>query len=147
METAEKTIESTEEGGAVSMSPSTSLLGKIRTAWCHYNALNAELEYSLSEGGDTDVTRDQVEHAWEDLNSLIMPNVGNQAPRGRVRAPPKVALDCFVRTSSLVYCLTRISTMLFCAALAVSLKSALFLALVAAISTLTLGSCRRRRRR
>ena len=50
------------------------LLGKIRTAWCHYNALNAELEYSLSEGGDTDVTRDQVEHAWEDLNSLIMPN-------------------------------------------------------------------------
>ncbi len=53
---------------------STALLGKIRTAWCHYNALNAELEYSLWEGGDTDVTGDQVEHAWEDLNSLIMPN-------------------------------------------------------------------------
>jgi len=53
---------------------STSLLGKIKTAWCHYNALNVELEYSLSEGGDTDVTRDQVNHAWEDLNSLIMPN-------------------------------------------------------------------------
>jgi len=55
-------------------SVSKALLGEIRTAWCHYNALNAELEYSLSEGGDTDVTRDQVEHAWEDLNSLIMPN-------------------------------------------------------------------------
>jgi len=55
-------------------SRSKDLLGKIRTAWCHYNALNAELEYSLSEGGETDVTRDQVNHAWEDLNSLIMPN-------------------------------------------------------------------------
>ena len=59
------------------------LLGKIRTAWCHYNELASELEYSLSEGGDTDVTRDQVEHAWEDLNSLIMPNAdltGKQKP-------------------------------------------------------------------
>ena len=54
------------------------LLGKIKTAWCHYNALNAELEYSLSEGGDTDVTRDQVNHAWEDLNSLIMPNAESE---------------------------------------------------------------------
>ena len=53
---------------------SAALLGKIRTAWCHYNALNAELEYSLSDGGETDVTRDQVNHAWEDMNSLIMPN-------------------------------------------------------------------------
>lgn len=49
-------------------------LDKIRTAWCHYNALNAELEYSLSEGGETDVTQDQVNHAWEDLNRLIMPH-------------------------------------------------------------------------
>ena len=48
-------------------------LDKIRTAWCHYNALSAELEWhSLSDGGgETDVTRDQVNHAWEDLNSLI----------------------------------------------------------------------------
>ena len=60
-------------------SRSKDLLGKIRTAWCHYNALNAELEYSLSEGGETDVTRDQVNHAWEDLNSLIMPNVKSEA--------------------------------------------------------------------
>ena len=58
---------------------SDALLGKIRTAWCHYNSLNAEYEYSLSEGGDTDVTRDQVEHAWEDLNSLIMPNASREA--------------------------------------------------------------------
>ena len=51
---------------------SAALLGKIRTAWCHYNALNAELEYSLSDGGETDVTRDQVNHAWVDLKSLIL---------------------------------------------------------------------------
>jgi len=54
---------------------SLALLGKIRTAWCHYNTLSAELEYSLSDGGETDVTRDQVNHAWEDLNSLIMLNM------------------------------------------------------------------------
>jgi len=57
-------------------------LDKIRTAWCHYNALSAELEWhSLSdEGGDaTDVTHDQVNHAWEDLNSLITGSCGNIA--------------------------------------------------------------------
>ena len=70
---------------------STALLGKIKTAWCHYNALNAELEYSLSEGGDTDVTRDQVNHAWDDLNDLIMPN----APR-QPRRDSGVGLDAVV---------------------------------------------------
>ena len=61
-------------------SRSKALLGKIKTAWCHYNALSAELEYALSDGGDTDVTRDQVNHAWEDLNSLIMPNAPADLP-------------------------------------------------------------------
>ena len=59
-------------------SRSEALLGKIRTAWLHYNSLNAEYEYSLSEGGESDVTRDQVEHAWEDLHNLIMPNVTHE---------------------------------------------------------------------
>jgi len=62
------------EGAASRQSRSKALLGKIRTAWCHYNSLNAKYEYSLSEGGESDVTRDQLEHAREDLNSLIMPN-------------------------------------------------------------------------
>ena len=72
-----KTSESTTTEAELPSVRSEPLLGKIRTAWRHYNALASELEYSLSEGGDTDVTRDELEHAWEDLNSLIMPNAAN----------------------------------------------------------------------
>ena len=75
-----KSNESTTPEAEIPSVRSEPLLGKLRTAWCHYNALASELEYSLSEGGDTDVTRDQVEHAWEDLNSLIMTNAPADLP-------------------------------------------------------------------
>ena len=84
METAETTVESIEEVGAVSMSPSTSLLDrlhKIQEAWLSYNVLEAEITYAIEEGGDTDVTRSQVNEAWDVVNDLIMSNAEHDTRR------------------------------------------------------------------
>ena len=81
METAEKTVESIEQGDAVPMSPSTSLLDrlrKIQDAWLSYNVLDAEITYALEDGGDTDVTRSQVNQSWEIVNNLIMSNAKHE---------------------------------------------------------------------
>jgi len=49
-------------------------LHKIKEAWLSYNVLEAEITYALEEGGDTDVTRSQVNEAWNVVNDLIMSN-------------------------------------------------------------------------
>ena len=58
------------------MSDPMDRLHKIQELWLSYNAVASELMYALSEGGDTDVTQNDVDHAWNVLNDWIMLNAG-----------------------------------------------------------------------
>ena len=59
--------------------PGMSKLYEIRKAWCEYNQIQGEWNFHLEEGGDTDLTRRDVQIAWEKLNNLIIANAESEA--------------------------------------------------------------------
>jgi len=44
---------------------------EIQKAWDKYNKIEGEYTYHLEEGGDTDITQEDVAEAWEVIDTLI----------------------------------------------------------------------------
>jgi len=46
-------------------------IDSIQKAWDDYNKLNSEYTYCIEEGGDTDITKQEVDQAWKNVDDLI----------------------------------------------------------------------------
>ena len=44
----------------------------IKTAWVDYATVQAEFDYSMENGADTDYTKESVQMVWDSVNNAIM---------------------------------------------------------------------------